>query len=84
MAHDISHGELLAALGQCPKLGRYRHYKGGRYEVVGAVIEEATLEPAVLYRQLETGLVFSRPLKSWNEIVEYNGQLVSRFAPAES
>lgn len=32
--------------------GRYRHYKGGEYEVVGVVRHSETLEPMVLYRPL--------------------------------
>ena len=32
--------------------GRYRHYKGGEYEVVGVVRHSETLEPLVLYRPL--------------------------------
>lgn len=39
-------------------LGRYRHYKGGEYEVLGVVRQSETLEPLVLYRALygEQGL----------------------------
>ena len=33
-------------------LGRYRHYKGGEYEVLGVVRHSETLEPMVLYRPL--------------------------------
>jgi hypothetical protein len=32
--------------------GRYRHYKGGLYEVVGTVRHSETLEPMTLYRAL--------------------------------
>jgi hypothetical protein len=32
--------------------GRYRHYKGGEYEVIGTVRHSETLEPLVLYRAL--------------------------------
>ena len=32
--------------------GRYRHYKGGEYEVLGVVRHSETLEPLVLYRPL--------------------------------
>lgn len=34
-------------------LGEYRHFKGGRYEVLGVVRSSETLEPLVLYRPLE-------------------------------
>jgi hypothetical protein len=38
--------------------GRYRHYKGGMYEVVGTVRHSETCEPMTLYRALygENGL----------------------------
>ncbi|HKW85205.1 MAG TPA: DUF1653 domain-containing protein [Burkholderiaceae bacterium] len=34
------------------RLGRYRHYKGGEYEVVGVARHSETLEPLVVYRPL--------------------------------
>lgn len=41
----------LAALPSTP-LGRYRHYKGGEYEVIGCARHSETLEPLVVYRPL--------------------------------
>lgn len=32
--------------------GRYRHYKGGEYRVLGVVRHSESLEPLVLYRPL--------------------------------
>lgn len=32
--------------------GRYRHYKGGEYEVLGVVRHSESLDPMVLYRPL--------------------------------
>ena len=32
--------------------GRYRHYKGGEYEVIGVARHSETLEPLVVYRPL--------------------------------
>jgi hypothetical protein len=32
--------------------GRYRHYKGGEYEVLGCARHSETLEPLVVYRPL--------------------------------
>jgi hypothetical protein len=34
------------------QLGRYRHYKGGEYEVIGVARHSETLEPLVVYRPL--------------------------------
>ncbi len=62
-------------------LGRYRHYKGGEYEVLGVVRHSETLEPLVLYRPLynATGL-WVRPFAMFTEKVEINGQRQRRFA----
>ena len=43
-----------AALPALPptRLGRYRHYKGGEYEVIGVARHSESLEPLVVYRPL--------------------------------
>jgi len=46
-----------AAMSDLPALpatppGRYRHYKGGEYEVTGVARHSETLEPLVVYRPL--------------------------------
>ena len=60
--------------------GRYRHYKGNDYEVVGIVRHSETLEPLVLYRPLynDTGL-WVRPYGMFFGQVEQDGRLVPRF-----
>ncbi|MES1146769.1 MAG: DUF1653 domain-containing protein [Solimonas sp.] len=62
------------------KPGRYRHYKGGEYEVLGMARHSESLEPLVLYRPLhnDSGL-WARPFKMFTEQVEINGQLRPRF-----
>ncbi len=61
-------------------LGRYRHYKGMEYEVVGTVRHSETLEPMTLYRALygEHGL-WVRPAAMFNEEVLIDGILQPRF-----
>jgi hypothetical protein len=61
--------------------GRYRHYKGMEYEVMGAVRHSETLEPLVLYRALygEGGL-WVRPHAMFFESVLVDGRLQPRFA----
>ena len=51
--------------------GRYRHFKGNTYEVVGIARHSETEEPMVVYRALygEGGL-WVRPADMWNETVE--------------
>ena len=63
-------------------LGRYRHYKGGEYEVLGVVRHSETLEPLVLYRPLynDSGL-WVRPFAMFIELIEIDGCLQPRFAP---
>lgn len=62
-------------------LGRYRHYKGGEYEVLGVARHSETLEPLVVYRPLynDSGL-WVRPYAMFVEQVEVKGQLRPRFA----
>ena len=67
--------------------GRYRHYKGNDYEVIGLGKHTETGEPLVFYRALygERGL-WARPASMWNETVEIDGRKVKRFTyigPAE-
>ena len=61
--------------------GRYRHYKGGEYEVVGVVRHSETLEPLVLYRPLynDSGM-WVRPYAMFLEQVEIDGVMRPRFA----
>ncbi len=63
------------------KPGKYRHYKGNEYEVIGTAKHSETLEEMVVYRALygEHGL-WVRPAHMWSEIVEVNGEKVERFS----
>ena len=64
-----------------PRPGRYRHYKGGEYEVLGIATHSETEESLVVYRPLygERGL-WVRPLAMFVESVERDGEEVARFA----
>ncbi len=66
------------------KKGIYRHYKGGRYEVIGVAKHSESLEEMVVYRALygEGGL-WVRPASMWNEWVEKDGEKVLRFTLEE-
>jgi hypothetical protein len=61
--------------------GRYRHYKGGEYEVLGAARHSETLEPLVVYRPLynASGL-WVRPHGMFFEDVDHEGTRQPRFA----
>ena len=62
------------------KPGRYRHFKGMEYEVVGIACHSETLEEMVVYRALygEGGL-WVRPAAMWNETVTRDGKTFPRF-----
>ena len=62
------------------QLGKYRHFKGKEYEVVGMAKHSETLEEMVVYRALygEGGL-WVRPASMWNEEVEKEGKRYKRF-----
>lgn len=62
------------------KLGKYRHFKGNEYEVVGIAKNSETLEETVVYRALygEKEL-WVRPASMWNETVERDGKTHKRF-----
>ena len=61
--------------------GKYRHYKGNLYEVVGVARHSETLEEMVVYRALfgEGGL-WVRPMGMFLENVTVDGKTVPRFA----
>ena len=61
--------------------GRYRHYKGGEYQLLGVVRHSETLEPLVLYRPLYNhGGDWVRPYAMFFESVVIDGVLQPRFA----
>lgn len=66
------------------KPGKYRHFKGNLYEVIGVASHSETLEPMVVYRALygDEGL-WIRPASMWSETVERDGYCGPRFSPVE-
>lgn len=60
--------------------GRYRHYKGQLYEVMGIARHSETEEQLVVYRALygDFGL-WVRPLDLFNQDVEKDGKTLPRF-----
>ena len=60
--------------------GRYRHFKGNFYEVIGVATHSETGEPFVVYRPLYgDGGLFVRPLAMFVEPVEHGGKVQPRF-----
>jgi len=74
----------LPALIETPP-GRYRHYKGGLYDVVATVRHSESLEPMTLYRALygQHGL-WVRPAAMFNEEVTIDGVRQRRFVRIEA
>jgi hypothetical protein len=60
--------------------GRYRHFKGNEYEVVGVAKDSETLQDVVVYRALygERGL-WVRAASMFGETIERDGIKVRRF-----
>ena len=60
--------------------GRYRHFKGNEYEVIGTARHSETREELIVYRALygDFGL-WVRPVSMWNETVERDGKTYRRF-----
>jgi len=74
----------MSDLPPLPELapGRYRHYKGRDYDVVGVARHSETFEPLVVYRPLYgEGALWVRPYTMFAETVEVDGADVPRFAP---
>ena len=62
------------------KLGKYRHFKGGEYEVLCLAKHSETREEMVVYRALYgEGKVWVRPVSMWNERVDRGGATIQRF-----
>lgn len=60
--------------------GRYRHFKGNEYEVIGVAKDSETLQEVVVYRALygERGL-WVRSAAMFAETIERDGRQVRRF-----
>ena len=60
--------------------GRWKHYKGREYEVLGIACHSESCEPMVVYRALYGGReLWVRPAGMWNETVVLGGTRMPRF-----
>ncbi|MEK7477973.1 MAG: DUF1653 domain-containing protein [Patescibacteria group bacterium] len=60
--------------------------KGGTYKIIALAKHSETLEDMVVYEALyhnPTAKIWTRPLASWQEIVEINGEPKPRFGLVE-
>ncbi len=62
------------------KTGRYRHYKGGEYDVIATARHSESDELLVVYRCLyDDGSWWVRPLPMFKETVSVDNVIVPRF-----
>ena len=62
------------------KLGRYRHFKGNEYEVIGVAKHSETEEVLVVYRTLYGDFdLWVRPINLFLEPKVVEGKQVARF-----
>lgn len=62
------------------KKGRYLHFKGTEYEVLGVSSHSETGEKLVIYMSVDgKDTLWARPYDMFTDIVEYNGSMVNRF-----
>ena len=60
--------------------GRYRHFKGNEYEVIGIARHSETEEPMVVYKALYgEGEMWVRPYDMFFGTVERDGKVIQRF-----
>lgn len=60
----------------------YKHYKGGCYKVISLAINASNKgksEEIVVYKSVEFGTIYTRPLSEWNESIEIKDELASMF-----
>lgn len=63
-------------------LGKYKHYKGKEYEVIGIARHSETLEPLVVYKALyqeDGNNLWVRTLEMFTEQINVQGQFLPRF-----
>ena len=67
--------------GRAMKTGRYRHYKGKDYTVLGVARHSETEEELVVYRkEYDDHGLWVRPKAMFLEMVEVDGRTQPRFA----
>lgn len=67
-------------MNQQIRFGKYRHYKGNEYEVIGIARHSETLEEMMVYRSVKNPKeIWARPLVMFSEKVIVNGKQIPRF-----
>jgi len=60
---------------------KYRHYKGGIYEIICEAQLESDPNVIMVVYKAENGTIWTRPRGIFFELVQHEGRTISRFAP---
>jgi hypothetical protein len=60
---------------------KYRHYKGGIYEIINEARLESEPTVVMVVYKAEDGVIWTRPRDEFFEFILYEGHTVQRFAP---
>jgi hypothetical protein len=60
---------------------KYRHYKGGIYEIISEARLESDPNIVMIVYKAENGVIWTRPRSEFFELVIDEGTTVQRFAP---
>jgi hypothetical protein len=72
--------DKMEEVSRTVQMGRYRHYKGKEYEVIGIAKHSENLEEFVVYRALYgDGQLWIRPREMFLELIPFEGQIIPRF-----
>lgn len=78
--HCICYNATMNSSSNNPTVGRFRHYKGGEYEVFAVATHTETEEKMVVYRSVIDGeKVWVRPYDMFFDKVTINGETIPRF-----
>ena len=61
---------------------KFRHYKGGLYELVCVATLESDLSEMIVYRAPD-GSIWTRPKAVFFELIDVDGKQVQRFLPID-
>lgn len=76
--NNINDVEILEPIPA--ELGKYRHFKGNEYEVIGIAKDSETLEELVVYRALYgDNELWVRKKSEFEEVIERDGKQIRRF-----
>ncbi len=61
------------------KIGKYQHYQGGYYRVIGVAKHSETKEELVVYKSLADGQIWVRPIEMFLQKINVDNKKILRF-----